>query len=100
MTAKRLTRRQFVARTAAAGAALTAAPYMQTAHSAGKLAIGLWDHWVPGALDIAAQCYSSAATPARVGLRRNPYTRARLTRADRPWLGLGRSVRPAPGRRI
>ena len=49
MTAKRLTRRQFVARTAAAGAAITAAPYVKTAHSAGKLAIGLWDHWVPGA---------------------------------------------------
>lgn len=41
-------RRQFVA-TAAASAALITSPFVRTANAAGKLAIGLWDHWVPGA---------------------------------------------------
>jgi ABC-type glycerol-3-phosphate transport system substrate-binding protein len=42
-------RRRFVAGTAAAAASSLAAPYVRTAHAAGKLSIGLWDHWVPGA---------------------------------------------------
>jgi hypothetical protein len=37
--------------TAVAGAAL-AAPYVKTAHSAGTLKLGMWDHWVPGANDV------------------------------------------------
>src|SRR6202023_1121108 len=49
MSRRKLTRRQFVAATALSSAALIAAPYVRTAHAAGKLAIGFWDHWVPGA---------------------------------------------------
>ena len=30
-------------------AALIAAPYIRTAHAAGKLTMGFWDHWVPDA---------------------------------------------------
>jgi ABC-type glycerol-3-phosphate transport system substrate-binding protein len=30
-------------------AALIAAPYVRGAYAAGKLSIGFWDHWVPGA---------------------------------------------------
>src|SRR5260370_12370481 len=30
-------------------AALISAPYIRTAHAAGNLSIGFWDHWVPGA---------------------------------------------------
>ena len=30
-------------------AALITAPYVRTAHAAGKLTMGFWDHWVPGA---------------------------------------------------
>ena len=44
----RISRRRFVAGTAATTAAITA-PFVHTAHAAGKLTIGLWDHWVPGA---------------------------------------------------
>ena len=46
---RKLTRRQFVAATALSSAALVAAPFVRTAHAAGKLTIGFWDHWVPGA---------------------------------------------------
>jgi ABC-type glycerol-3-phosphate transport system substrate-binding protein len=49
MADNNLTRRRFVATTAAASATMIAAPFVRTAHAAGKLAIGFWDHWVPGA---------------------------------------------------
>ena len=49
MSRRRLSRRQFVAATALSSAALITAPYIRTAHAAGRLSIGFWDHWVPGA---------------------------------------------------
>ena len=49
MSRKTLTRRQFVAATAMSSAALITAPYVRGAYAAGKLSIGFWDHWVPGA---------------------------------------------------
>jgi ABC-type glycerol-3-phosphate transport system substrate-binding protein len=50
MSRRKLSRRQFVAAaTALSSAALISAPYLRTAHAAGKLSIGFWDHWVPGA---------------------------------------------------
>src|SRR5262249_45823326 len=49
---KGMTRRRFVG-TAAAASASIAAPYVHTARAAGSLSIGLWDHWVPGANDVA-----------------------------------------------
>ena len=48
MVSKKVNRRQFVAGTAAS-AAFIAAPYVSNAQSAGKLSVGFWDHWVPGA---------------------------------------------------
>ncbi len=48
---KKPSRRQFIGTTAAVSAAALAAPYVRTAHAAGKLSVGLWDHWVPGAND-------------------------------------------------
>jgi ABC-type glycerol-3-phosphate transport system substrate-binding protein len=49
MSRRKLTRREFVAATAATSAALIAAPYVRSAYAAGKVSIGFWDHWVPGA---------------------------------------------------
>src|SRR5690242_12284264 len=49
MSRRKLSRRQFVAATALSSAALITAPYVRGAHAAGKLSIGFWDHWVPGA---------------------------------------------------
>ncbi len=49
MSRKKLSRRQFVAATAMSSAALITAPYIRGAHAAGKLTMGFWDHWVPGA---------------------------------------------------
>jgi ABC-type glycerol-3-phosphate transport system substrate-binding protein len=44
-----MSRRQFVAATAATSAALITAPNVRGAYAAGKLTLGFWDHWVPGA---------------------------------------------------
>jgi ABC-type glycerol-3-phosphate transport system substrate-binding protein len=49
MTRRKITRRRFMAATAAASATMVAAPFVRTANAAGKISIGFWDHWVPGA---------------------------------------------------
>src|SRR5712672_994899 len=49
MASKRVTRRRFVAGTAALSTALVAAPFVRGAYAAGKLSVGFWDHWVPNA---------------------------------------------------
>src|SRR5437764_1135905 len=45
----RITRRTAIRTAAFATAAFIAAPYVRGAHAAGRLSIGFWDHWVPGA---------------------------------------------------
>jgi ABC-type glycerol-3-phosphate transport system substrate-binding protein len=49
MKSKTLTRRRFIATSTAASVTTIAAPFVKTAKAAGKLSIGFWDHWVPGA---------------------------------------------------
>ena len=49
MVSRKVSRRRFVASTAAVSTALVAAPFVRGAYAAGKLSLGLWDHWVPGA---------------------------------------------------
>ncbi|HWB44242.1 MAG TPA: extracellular solute-binding protein [Hyphomicrobiaceae bacterium] len=49
MRKHKLSRRKFMATTAAASATMIAAPFVRTANAAGKISIGFWDHWVPGA---------------------------------------------------
>jgi ABC-type glycerol-3-phosphate transport system substrate-binding protein len=49
MRKARISRRRFVATAAAASATAIAAPFVHTAGAAGRLSIGFWDHWVPGA---------------------------------------------------
>ncbi|CAN5847060.1 extracellular solute-binding protein [soil metagenome] len=49
MVSRKVSRRRFVATTAVASTAFVAAPFVRGAYAAGKLSLGLWDHWVPGA---------------------------------------------------
>ena len=49
MRGKMFTRRRFMAASAAASTTMVAAPFVKTAHAAGKLSIGFWDHFVPDA---------------------------------------------------
>ena len=52
MQSNKLSRRKVVAAGAAIG--LFPAPFVRSAHAAGSLTIGLWDHWVPGANDVTS----------------------------------------------
>ncbi len=45
----RFGRRQVVVGAASIAATSIAAPFVRTAHAAGSLNVGIWDHWVPGA---------------------------------------------------
>ena len=49
MPKQRFSRRRFLATTAAASSMAIAMPHVRGAHAAGRLSLGLWDHWVPGA---------------------------------------------------
>src|SRR5271170_1805710 len=44
-----ITRRSVLKSVALGSAAAIAAPYVRDSHAAGTLALGCWDHWVPGA---------------------------------------------------
>src|SRR5260370_39892912 len=48
MPTRKLTRRRFLA-TTAASTAVVAMPHVRGSYAAGRLTVGLWDHWVPGA---------------------------------------------------
>ena len=47
-----LQRRKFIKGLSATSGYVIASPYVKTAHSAGKLLLGIWDHWIPGANDV------------------------------------------------
>src|SRR5262245_58846388 len=63
MTLRTLSRRGF--QRLAAGTAL-AAPFVRGAHAAGKLSIGFWDHWVPGANAVTKALVEEWATKEKV----------------------------------
>jgi ABC-type glycerol-3-phosphate transport system substrate-binding protein len=60
-----ITRRRLLA-TTAASTALIAMPYVRSAHAAGKLSIGLWDHWVPGANNVSKALIEEWAAKEKV----------------------------------
>jgi ABC-type glycerol-3-phosphate transport system substrate-binding protein len=49
MQGSTISRRNLLKTTALGTAAALAAPYVRHSHAAGKLTLGVWDHWVPGA---------------------------------------------------
>jgi ABC-type glycerol-3-phosphate transport system substrate-binding protein len=62
----KISRRQFVTTAAMSSAALVAAPYVRGAYAAGKLSVGFWDHWVPGANKTSADLVNEWAAKERV----------------------------------
>jgi ABC-type glycerol-3-phosphate transport system substrate-binding protein len=50
MQRSKVSRRRFL-KTSAAASSLVAMPFVRGAYAAGKLSLGFWDHWVPGAND-------------------------------------------------
>jgi ABC-type glycerol-3-phosphate transport system substrate-binding protein len=63
---RKLSRRQFVTASALSSAALITAPYVRGAYAAGKLSLGFWDHWVPGANKISADLVKEWAEKEKV----------------------------------
>jgi len=64
-----MTRRTAIKTAALATTALIAAPYVRGAHAAGKLSIGFWDHWVPGANDVLTKVCMDWAKKEHVDLK-------------------------------
>jgi ABC-type glycerol-3-phosphate transport system substrate-binding protein len=67
MSRKRISRRRFIATSAAAAAAITA-PHVSTSYAAGNLSLGMWDHWVPGGNKIFDQIAQEWAAKEKVNL--------------------------------
>ncbi|MSO77831.1 MAG: extracellular solute-binding protein [Alphaproteobacteria bacterium] len=67
--ASKLSRRRFIANTALASTALIAAPYVRGANAAGKLSIGFWDHWVPGANNVTKTLVEEWAAKEKVDVQ-------------------------------
>src|SRR5258708_27662296 len=63
------TTRRSVLQTAAAATALLATPFLRGAHAAGKLTVGFWDHWVPGANGPLERLCQEWAAKERVELK-------------------------------
>jgi ABC-type glycerol-3-phosphate transport system substrate-binding protein len=68
MRTRSLTRRRFLASTAAS-AAVVAMPRVRGAHAAGSLSVGFWDHWVPGANGAMTEICQAWAAKEKVDLR-------------------------------
>ena len=69
MDSSRLGRRRFLSTTAVASAVAVAAPYVRTSRAAGKLSVGFWDHWVPGANDVLTKLANDWAVKEKVDLK-------------------------------
>jgi len=70
MNRSRMTRRTLLKGAAlATTSAMAAGPWVSTSHAAGKLALGLWDHWVPGANDVLRKAILDRAEKARVEIQ-------------------------------
>jgi ABC-type glycerol-3-phosphate transport system substrate-binding protein len=69
MVTKKFTRRRFLKTTAAASAAVGLTSYVRTSHAAGKLEVGFWDHWVPGANDVLTKLCNEWAAKEKVEIK-------------------------------
>jgi ABC-type glycerol-3-phosphate transport system substrate-binding protein len=69
MANRKISRRKFVAMTAAASATTIAAPFVHTAGAAGSLSLALWDHWVPGANTAMTEICQAWADKEKVELK-------------------------------
>ena len=60
--------RRTVLKTAALMTTALAAPFVRGAHAAGKLSVGFWDHWVPGATEVLQKLCREWAEKEKVEL--------------------------------
>src|SRR5215207_11433363 len=90
-----LTRRTVIATGAAAAATLTT-PFMHGTYAAGRLQVGFWDHWVPGANDAAKKLAQEWADKEKVETSADFITstgdKLRITTAAEAQAGSGHDV--------
>src|SRR5580658_4602336 len=67
MAVASLTRRSML-KTAALATTVLAAPMVRGAYAAGKLSVGFWDHWVPGANETLQKLCNDWAAKEKVDL--------------------------------
>ena len=78
MKQKPFSRRRFIATSAAASASMIAAPFVRTAHAAGKLTLGFWDHFVPAANKTCDALIQEWAAKEKVEVQIDHYTGAKM----------------------
>ena len=69
MSPPRFNRRRFLTTSAAAATGAVLGPYVRTSRAAGTLAVGFWDHWVPGANDALTKLCNQWAAQEKVDLK-------------------------------
>jgi ABC-type glycerol-3-phosphate transport system substrate-binding protein len=65
----KVTRRRFLATTAAASTAALAMPHVSHSQAGGKISIGFWDHWVPGANRITTEAVQEWGAKNKVAVQ-------------------------------
>ena len=94
MVKHNLTRRSVLA--GGAAAAVFATPFVRGAHAAGRLSVGFWDHWVPGANDVMRKIVQEWADKEKVDVSADFITstgdKLRITIAAEAQAGSGHDV--------
>jgi ABC-type glycerol-3-phosphate transport system substrate-binding protein len=89
-----LTRRSVLA--AGSAAAILATPFVRGAHAAGRLSVGFWDHWVPGANDVMRKIVQEWADKEKVDVNADFITstgdKIRITIAAEAQAGSGHDI--------
>src|SRR6516164_11474559 len=90
------TRRQVLKSAALGSAAAIAAPYVKDSYAAGSLALGVWDHWVPGANNAFAALCNEWGTKDNVEVKIDFITsqgeKDKLTAAAEAQAGTGHDI--------
>src|ERR1700751_40434 len=97
----RTTRRSLLKSAIFGSVAAIATPYVKDSYAAGSLALGVWDHWVPGANNAFAALCNEWGTKNNVEVRIDFITsqgeKDKLTAAAVAQAGTGHDVFPPTG---
>src|SRR5215813_5060800 len=69
MASGKITRRRLLKATAAGLATGIVGPHIRTAHAAGSLSVGFWDHWVPTANQVLTKLCNDWAAKEKVDIK-------------------------------
>jgi len=96
MAQSRFTRRNVLKTAALGSVAAISAPYVHGAYAAGSLALGVWDHWVPGANDTLTKLCNEWGAKNKVEVKIDYITsqgeKDKLTAAAEAQAGTGHDI--------